>query len=479
MFNEILKTCLINKKWSRRDFLKSASLATLGALTAGLPKVSFGMERKLLDAKADSVILLWMAGGMAHTETFDPKDHIPFRKGIRYQLVKSTCDKIPTSLDDIFFSEGLENIAKHADKMTLVRSFQPPDLGHVLHARHQYHWHTGYAPPQTVSGPHIGAMIAKALGPKNPNMPSFVHVGQRLDIDGSPEVKAFLTPGFLGHEYAPLLIPFPEEASKIMSPPEGMSEERFVNRYKFYKKLSEMTPIGEFGSGYQKDSLINSIDNSFKILSSDSAKAFDLSLEPKDSYDEYNTGRFGRGCLLARRLVEQGARFVEVTTEHVPFGNWDTHHTGHGRVMEMKKLIDRPIAKLISDLDRSGRLDKTLIIIASEFSRTTVLDPKSVQLSDPKFLIRGPLSYGLHRHYTGAGTVLCFGGDFKRGHVYGKTADEVPCQTIENPAKLIDIHATIFRALGIPADASFDVEKRPYYITKDGKGEYIADLLNI
>ncbi len=466
-----------NKTWSRRKFIKNASLASLSALLAGPSKVLGAQNATTIAPTADSVILLWMAGGMAHTETFDPKEPIEFRKNIRYQLIKSTCKSIPTSLDGVNFSEGLEEMAKLADRMTVVRSFKPPDLGHVLHARHQFHWHTGYAPPQSIAAPHIASMLAKALGPKNPDIPPFIHIGQRLDLDGSPEVKAFLSPGFLGLEYAPMLIPFPEDAGKIMSPPSGMTKARFQSRQNFYKELLKDSPLKEFGSDYQQESFKKAISNSERLLNSPSKKAFDISLEAKEKYDIYNTGRFGRGCLLAKRLVEEGARFVEVSTEHIPFGNWDTHHTGHKRVMEMKQMIDRPVSQLIKDLEEKGLLDRTMIVLASEFSRATVIKPKEVDLKDPRYLVRGPLSYGLHKHYTGAGSMLMIGGGAKKGFVYGKTADVVPCETIENPVSLTDFHATMFHALGIPPDLSFDVERRPYYITQDGKGKVVRDLL--
>ena len=126
-------------------------------------------------------------------------------------------------------------------------------------------------------------------------------------------------------------------------PPRGMTPGRFENRYQFYKKLVAESPIGKFGSDYQKESLLRSLDNAHRLLSSPAAKAFDLSLEPKESYDRYNTGQFGLGCLLARRLTEVGARFIEVTTEYIPFKNWDTHDNGHTRLTDLKAMIDPPL----------------------------------------------------------------------------------------------------------------------------------------
>src|SRR5947209_9328203 len=284
-------------------------------------------------------------------------------------------------------------------------------------------------------------------------MPAFIDIGQRFDLGEGEELKAFHTAGFLGSEHGPFLIANPEEAVKSVRPPEGMSPSRFENRDKFYKKLVEKTPIGQLGSDYQKDSLLRSLDNAYRLLSSPAARAFDLSLEPKESYDKYNTGLFGLGCLLARRLTEAGARFIEVTTEYIPFEYWDTHDNGHTRTIGLKQTIDAPVAQLVRDLEARGLLDRTLIVLASEFSRDMLVEGKpdkkvkdQVQVPD---VITELKHYGMHRHFTDAGSVLLFGGGVKKGFLYGKTADERPCKAIEKPVIIQDLHATIFHALGI------------------------------
>ena len=137
------------KEWNRRQFLKKTSAATLAALAAGAPVSSFLAscnKNKKITSKADTVILLWMAGGMPHTETFDPKKYTPFTKGMQSNSVLSTFARVPTALDGVYFSEGLESIGKVMDKGTLIRSYVAADMGFILHARHQYHWHTGYKP---------------------------------------------------------------------------------------------------------------------------------------------------------------------------------------------------------------------------------------------------------------------------------------------------------------------------------------------
>src|SRR5579864_3210274 len=223
---------------TRRDFLKNASLATLSALAAGAPRELLGAAANdPIKATADRVILLWMAGGMAHTETFDPKPYQPFRAGMRSSEVLSTFPSIDTAVDGIRISQGLENIAQVMDRATLVRSYTAGDLGFILHSRHQYQWHTGYAPPQTVAAPHLGAVIARTLGPLNPAVPAFIDIGQRFDTGEGEELKAFHTAGFLGSEYGPFIITNPADAAASVQPPPGMTESRFQSRDALLRKL--------------------------------------------------------------------------------------------------------------------------------------------------------------------------------------------------------------------------------------------------
>lgn len=469
--------------WNRREFLKRTSAATLAAMAAGAPMTSFLSscnKKKTITSKADTVILLWMAGGMAHTETFDPKKYTPFEKGLESNRVLSTFPSFPTALDGISFSEGLQSIGSVMDKGTIIRSYVAADLGHILHSRHQYHWHTGYEPPQTVAAPHIGAWIAKELGPMNPVIPAFIDIGQRFTVGEGEELKAFHTAGFLGNEFGPFLIPDPSQGLDSVRPPVGMSSKRFERRNQLYNDLISQSPVGEFGSDYQKESLKRSMEQAYILLNSPEAKAFDLSQEPKEIYDIYNTGRFGLGCLMARRLTEQGARFISVTTEYEPFMGWDTHENGHTRLKEMKKQIDGPVAQLIKDLERTGRLDRTIVILASEFSRDMLMEgrpgAKVLDQVDQPDVIQDIKNYGMHRHFTDGCSILMFGGGIKKGYAYGKTADERPCKTIEKPIKIDQIHQTIYHALGIAEDAHYVVEERPFYTTPDGLGKPVMEL---
>ena len=214
----------------RRDFLATASAALLGTLAAGRPRIlkSAEGEEEKIRPTADCVVVLWMAGGMAHTETFDPKRYTPFEKGLESNRVLSTFPSIPTAVDNIRISQGLEKIATVLDRGTLIRTHVAADMGKILHSRHQYHWHTGYEPPQTVAAPHIGAWIAQAKGPQNPALPAYIDIGQRYDGNGeAEELKAFQTGGALGSQYGPFRVPDPQQAVLSVRPPAGMSEKRF------------------------------------------------------------------------------------------------------------------------------------------------------------------------------------------------------------------------------------------------------------
>ena len=372
---------------TRRRLLHSLSAAATATLALPEPRAWAAVGHGPVvhpAAKADAIIVLWMAGGMAAPDTFDPKKYKPFEKGLAVKDVISTFPAIPTTIDGVQICDGLPEIAKVLDRGTLIRSHVQPDLGSILHSRHQYHWHTGYVPPQTVACPHIGAWMSRVLGPRNPVMPAFVNIGQRLEgIGENEEIKAFTTAGFFGSEFGPMNLPFPEQAALAVRPPKGMEPGRFASRYEHFKKLVARSPQREFASDYHQESMLRSLDNAHRLLGATERDAFDITLEPKEVLERYDVGgdagRFGRGCLLARRLVENGARYVEVTTEYIPFVHWDTHDRGHETMARLHGHIDRPIAALVRDLESRGLLDRTLVVIASEFSRDMITDRGAVR----------------------------------------------------------------------------------------------------
>jgi len=468
---------------TRRDLLKQLSAASVATLGMGAPSVWAEADEVVHPAaRADSCILIWLAGGMAAPDTFDPKRYLPFELELDVDKILSTFPAIDTVVDDIKLTEGMEHLARVMDRGTLIRSAVQPDLGSILHSRHQYHWHTGYVPPITVAAPHIGAWMAKVLGPNSEVLPPFINIGQRLEgVGEKEELKAFTTAGFLGSQFGPMNLPYPADALKSVQPSKGMEPGRFANRYRHYRKLIDQNPNRAWVSDYRQESMLRAMDAAHRLLQSDERHAFDLTREPQAVREIYDTGRFGQGCLLARRLVESGARFIEVTTEYIPFKHFDTHENGHTTMKRMKSEIDRPIAQLILDLEERGLLDRTLVVVASEFSRDMMIEgvPGSSARDQSRAKtdkLKEMKQYGLHRHFTGGTSVAMFGGGVKKGYRYGRTADERPLVAVENPVSIADLHATIYTAMGISPMTAYDIEKRPFFITKDGLGKPVADI---
>lgn len=471
---------MMDQQFNRRDMMKMSLAGAMLTTPTLSPSAIHAVEVHKPKATADSIIFLWMAGGMAQTETFDPKRYTPYEKGLPSQKVLSTFPSIPTSVDGIDISQGLEKVADVMKYGTLIRTLRSADLGFILHSRHQYHFHTGYVPPQTVHAPTMGSIVSRTLGQREKGVPAFVDIGQRFDVGGEDfEVKAYHSAGFLGSQYGPIFVPEPAQAVSTVQPPAGMSEKRFNQRWERYQAFVNAQK-GTANEHIAKKQFNDALAGAHDIMQSQAAKAFDLSLEPEESYNIYNTGRFGLGCLLARRLVESGVRFVEVSYEYVPFLGFDTHENGHTRMEKVKQEIDAPVAQLIKDLRERGLLDRTIVMIASEFGRDMITEgkpdiPVKNQVDVPE-IIEEEKHYGMHRHFTSAHSALLFGGGFKEGYLYGKTADERPCETIENPVSIMDFHASIYSALGIPPDLSYSVEERPFFVTEDGHGKPVEAL---
>ena len=271
-------------------------------------------------------------------------------------------------------------------------------------------------------------------------MPAFIDIGQRFDLGEGEELKAFHTAGFLGSEYGPFIIPNPDEAVKSVRPPAGHEPGPFrTPRQASTGSSIAQSPIGQLGSDYQQESLLRSLDNAHRLLSSPAAKAFDLSLEPKASYDKYNT-RPVRPRLPARPAADRGRRAL---------------HRGHHRIHSVSELgharkrphppgrlernrSTRPIAQLVLDLEERGLLDRTLIVLASEFSRDMMIEGKPDNAVKDQVAVPDVINelkyYGMHRHFTDAGSVLMFGGGSEKRLSPRQDGRRTPLQDIEQSA---------------------------------------------
>jgi hypothetical protein len=488
----------MNDRLDRRDFLKHAAagtaLAALGSRAACAAPVPA--------AKADSVIFIWLPGGIAQSDTWDPKPYTPFVPGMKGSQLLSTCPSIPTSVDGLRFGEGLENIASVMHHGTVLRSLTNDTKFGAVHLKAQYYMMTGHLFPVGLKAPSMGAAVARTLGPRQENMPPYIYIGRDIDTSDTEKqfISEFIGPGFYGVPYAPFMIPDPTQGLATLRTAAGMTIERLDRRLAYLKTVQANAPA-ELRAAPQAETYLQSIAQARAMMDSPVKRAFDyareeqpatlLAYEPKieagalldKSY--YFGRRFGHGLLLARRLIEAGARFVQVEYQYGPFKGFDMHEDGQTRMVEMKRQIDSAIGQLIRDLADRGLLERTLVVVATEFGRTVANQPKAgvepvgfaEQQTGDDLVIEDQKMYGLHGHFSSANCLLFFGGGFKPGLVYGRTAERHPMLPTENPVRLEDVHATIYRCLGIAPDTAYITEGRPFYVTKDGKGRAIEALL--
>jgi hypothetical protein len=484
---------------SRRQFCSSLTAAGAAAL---LPQLRAADVLAKPRATADSVIFIWLPGGVAQADTWDYKKFTPFEKGMRGSELLGTCEPIPTTVDGLSIGAGLENMATVMHKGTILRSLTNETKFGAVHLKAQYYMMTGYLFPVGVKAPSLGAGIARTLGPINPHIPPYIYIGR--DIDTSDAEKLFISeyigPGFYGVKHAPFMIPDATQGMATLSAAADMKLDRLDRRLKYLQSLTGSSPESLRNSG-KVDDYMKVMEAARAMMDSPVKRAFDYAkqekaatiaaYEPKIAAGEvqdksyYFGKRFGHGLLLARRLVEAGARFIQVEYQYGPFKGFDMHQDGSTRMVEMKKQIDGPIAQLIRDLDERGLLERTLVVVATEFGRTIANQPKAgvepigfaEQQSGEDLVIEDLKMYGFHGHFSSGNSLLFFGGGFKPGFVYGRTADRHPMVAVENPVTLTDVHATIHKALGIPADTHYITEGRPFYLTKDGKGRAIDALL--
>ena len=471
---------------NRRQFLQ-ATLAS--AVAAGMSRYALGAESKdaptpPVNPTADAMILIWLPGGVAQTDTWDPKKHTPFEKGMKGNQLLGTCPIVPTSADGIQFGCGLETLASVMNQGAVLRSLTNATKFGAVHLKAQYYMKTGYLFPAGVKAPSMGSVIARSLGRKNPNVPAYIDIGR--DINSADQEFLFINeysgPGFYGPKYAPFMIPQPSEGMSTLNAVAGMKMDRLDRRQQYLQTITGLS-APELQNANKASDYMKVMEDARAMMDSPVKKAFDfLKDEKPETIKAYDVGhRFGHGCLLARRLIEIGARFVEVEYQYAAFRGFDTHDNGKPRMEQMKAQIDRPIGMLIKELKERGLLERTLVVIASEFGRTIANQPAAgaepdgfAEKSDGSTLaIESEKMYGFHGHFSSCNAMLFFGGGMKKGFACGKTAAEHPMVPVENPVSLPDVHATIYKAMGIPANHNYVTEGRPFYVTKDGKGKAI------
>lgn len=412
---------------SRRDWLRlSAAGATAYSMSGWLESFAAAAspERKR------SCILLWMNGGPSQMDTFDLKPG--HANGGPYQ-------EIGTNVPGIKISEHLPKIARHMNDMVLIRSMRTKEADH---GRATYYLRTGYVPGGPVHYPTLGSLFSKELEQAGSELPSFVSIAPYRFF--SP---AAYNPGFLGPQYAPLvvgenqqsLIPIPgretkyEDSLKVqdIARPQGVSAERETARLDLLHDMQD--DFLHTRSAIPSLSQRSAYERAVRLMHSSATKAFDLDEEPKKLRDAYGRNLFGQGCLLARRLVERGVPFVEVTlgsVANLTLG-WDTHADNFDNVEKLSAVLDSAWATLMHDLKQRGMLETTLLVWMGEFGRT------------PK------INQGRGRdHWANSWTTVLAGGGIKGGQVVGKTSAD-GMEVVERPVGVQDFLATAAVALGI------------------------------
>ena len=422
--------------FSRRAFVTNAAKSILGI--GALPLISnmasaAAANGVSLDgkSKAKSVIYLYMEGGMSHLDTFDTKP------GAETQ---GPVESIKTSADGVQISEYFPKLADQMHHVAVINSMNSTQ---GAHAQGRYFMHTSYFKRGTIRHPDMGAWSNKMLGKINKTLPGNIKIGGNSSGLGA---------GFMESKYGALPIGNPEaglQHSKLMN---GVTNSRFGKRL---RKLKEMN--SGFATTYdtrEARAYAAMYDEAVKVMKSDDLKAFDLTAEKDAVRDRYGRNRFGQGCLLARRLVQNGVRFIEVSN-----GGWDTHGDNFNKVKEKGAVLDQALAALLADLAAQGMLESTLVVVATEFGRT------------PKIQVERDNG---RNHYPQAFSCMLAGGGIKGGLKYGKTCEEGR-EVIEDMVEVPDFNATIAHALGIPLDKKvISPSNRPFTVAD--KGKPIMDL---
>jgi hypothetical protein len=386
----------------RREFLRLSALGAFAPSLSGwlAPLAAHAAQTK---AKHKSCILLWMDGGPTHKDTFDLKPGTA--NGGEFK-------PISTSVPGIQISEHFPKLAKLMNHGAILRGMSTPE---GAHGRAKYYMHTGYR--EGVGGltyPSIGAHVSKELGNPDFPLPNFVTIGNRSY--GS---------GFLGPKHQPINVT--DAARGVESLKSLVSDGQFERRVGLLEEME-----AGFFKEYQ-GSAINDHHTTYqravRMMHSKEVQAFDLAREPASGKAPYGSHKFGEGCLLARRLVETGVPFVEVT-----LGGWDTHQNNFERVKELSTIVDTAMSALINDLKVRGLLDSTLIIWMGEFGRT------------PKINSRGAKPG--RDHYPKAWSTVLMGGGIKGGQVIGKT-DAEGATVVERQTSALDFLATVCKIIGI------------------------------
>jgi hypothetical protein len=388
----------------RRDFLKQLSLGALAAGTLSWTEAIAASADQLRN-RGMACILLWMQGGPSQFETFSPKPG---------HANGGETKAISTNVAGVQFADNLPHCAKVMDQLAVIRSMTSKEGNHL---RATYLLHHGYLPMGGVNFPTLGANVAQQIGDAANQLPNYVRIGGRLPSSGGG--------GFLGVDYDPLVL---QSATR---PPENTTLVTDAKRYE--RRLKLLGAVQSNFASHGGEQIVADqrklVDQAHDMIMSPRMEAFDIEREPAKLREAYGPSEFAAGCLMARRLIEQGVTFVEVVSK-----GWDTHVDGFTRAKELTAEIDQPMAMLISDLRNRGMLEKTLVVWLGEFGRTPKVNPRAGR-----------------DHYPRAFNAVLAGGGVRGGQVIGETND-AGTEVIARPVTVNDLFRSIYHTLGINAD---------------------------
>ncbi|MBL6711763.1 MAG: DUF1501 domain-containing protein [Pirellulales bacterium] len=407
---------------SRRHFM--SHLAGAAALAAPATTFTNTLLANAQDMRKrhKAAILLWMGGGPSTMDIWDLKPGAPTGGPFK---------QISTSADGVAISEHMPLMAQQMHQMAIVRSMSTREADHM---RGRYYMHTGYVPNPNVEHPSYGSVIAHELASQVPDLeiPPFVSVG-----GGS------VGPGFLGMTWAPFVV---DSSGRVRNLDMGIDQTRVNQRLEMLATI-EKRFIGEERGGSARDHA-KVLDRTVKLMTSEQMKAFKIDEEPEAVRERYGTTGFGRGCLMARRLVEQGVPFVEVD-----LGGWDNHQ-GIFNTLADNKLpeLDKAMSALVEDLVQRGIYDDTAVIWMGEFGRTPNINGD-----------------GGRDHWARSWSVVVGGAGFRRGVAVGETSSDGK-EIITEPYSSQDVMASVLKSLGISLETTFTATNgRPMKIANSGR----------
>ena len=421
---------------ARRDVLKVGVLGMLGlglteflatkqALAAADTQEKVAADRERRDPKpalatngsADAVILIWLSGGPSHIDTWDPKPQAG-------EEIRGTFSTAPTKVAGVHLSEHLKRTAGIFEDLTVIRSMTSREADHE---RGTHYLMTGFPPLPGFGVPAMGAVVSKMLKQRSP-LPPYIAVPSPIMYGGAGFLGAALDPFSPGGDPSQ-----PNFRVRDLEPEGNLTIERVDRRRNLRQAVD--SAFSRYDGGSDRSRAVDEFyQAAYGLLSSKPARAaFDLSGEPDRVRDSYGRNNLGQSCLLARRLIEAGVRFVTVQN-----GGWDTHNNGFSALAGKIPPFDQAFAALVTDLKQRGMLQRTLVLVMGEFGRTPRVNPQ-----------------GGRDHYPQCFSIAAAGGGFKGGLVVG-ASDERGANVADRPVKPEDITATVYNCLGIDYNANLE-----------------------